>query len=464
MNILADLFRMRHRSAMKTFAGIPGPVPLFPLGNALDFFGKLPWEVCACYAHTYGPLTLIWLLGKPVLVLNDPTLIGQVLDTEWENFYKDVPHSALLPILGSACPFLANPPSWEVKRANHPFSRPDLPLWLDSQVGPLRAALSTGLERLVARSTSGPLDLLEAIQRLSFDAFAVAVWGRQLPDEIYKLFLALARVGDRRIKSQLSYLPPPLSPLFWLSRGRWHRHFIALLEEARQNPLPGSPALVHVLLAKGTPLSGDALRDVLANIFFGGVFSVASCLTTTLYLLAHHSEVEQRLRREAADLLSSNGRLDGATLEGASYLDGVLRESLRYYAPVPIYSRNVRTSDPVTLANHLVPANTIVLITNWALHRSAAHYQDPDRFNPDRWARETRLTESTPLGSDYFFPFGRGPRTCVGIRFALLYLRLALTLLAGQVRVEIDRTRPYRQSFFFGVMLPTGLTARFLPR
>lgn len=302
-----------------------------------------------------------------------------------------------------------------------------------------------------------PLDLLEAMQRLSFDTFAAAVWGRQLPEEMYRLFLRLARVGDRRIKTQMSWLPPPLSPCFWLTRGRWHERFTALLDEARRNPLPDNPALVHVLLRQGTPLSGDDLRDVLANIFFGGVFSVASCLTTALYLLAKHPDVDRRLRSEAAERM---GALDRSSLEEWEYLDCVLRESLRYYAPVPLYSRNVRKSGPVTFAGHEVPANTVVFITNWCCSAPpriigsrigsipTAGRRGPDCEKTRRWA----AIISSPLGA---------LRTCVGQPFALTFLKLALALLAGEVRVELDPARTYRQTFFFGVMLPRGLTVRF---
>lgn len=460
--ILAELFRMLHGSTMQSLAGIPGPVPTFPFGNALDFRGKLPWEVCADYARTYGPVTLIWLMGKPALVLNDPTLIGQVLEEGRADFYKDAPVSALLPILGPACPFLANDPSWESKRGKHPFSRPDLSAWLGARTAPLCAALTAGLRRLVASSASRPIDLLEAIQRLSFDVFAVAVWGKELPDEIYQLFLTLARTGDRRIKIPLPYLPPPPSPFFWLARYRWQRRFEALLDEARQNLSSERTDLIHFLLRQGTPLEGEALRDVMANIFFGGVFSVASCLTTTLYLLAQHPDVDRRLRAEAAERVNPQGTIDRTTLEGWAYLDGVLRESLRYLPPVPLYFRNVQRQRSVTFAGHVVPVDTVLFITNWALHRSAEHYPDPERFDPDRWAEGTELAQATPLGSNYFFPFGRGPRTCVGLPFALFSMKLTLALVAAQVRVDLDRNLPYRQSFFFGVMMPRGLTARFM--
>ena len=83
---------------MNTFAGIPGPPPTFPFGNALAFMGgnKKPWEVCADWGREYGGMTLVWLLGQPAIVLNDPQLIGEVLETNWQAFTKTPPTMRLL--------------------------------------------------------------------------------------------------------------------------------------------------------------------------------------------------------------------------------------------------------------------------------------------------------------------------------------------------------------------------------
>src|SRR4051794_1576397 len=85
------LFRLLHRRKMAAFKGIPGPPPGFPFGNALDFVGRHPWEVCAGYGRVHGGMALAWVLGTPVLVLNDPTLIARVLGEGSAGYYKDAP-------------------------------------------------------------------------------------------------------------------------------------------------------------------------------------------------------------------------------------------------------------------------------------------------------------------------------------------------------------------------------------
>src|SRR5436309_11079506 len=116
--ILAGLFRLVFRRRVQALDGIPGPPPLFPFGNALDFLGRRwPWEVCADYGRQYGGLTLIWLGGRPGLVLNDPALIGDVLSRDTEDVYKAGIPAALRPIVTAVDPFVANGKDWEVKRA-----------------------------------------------------------------------------------------------------------------------------------------------------------------------------------------------------------------------------------------------------------------------------------------------------------------------------------------------------------
>src|SRR6202035_1480301 len=100
-------------------AGIPGPTPKFPFGTMLDFVGKQPWDVCTDYAKRYGGLTLIWLVGKPALVLNDPALIGEVLDTNSQAYYKGPPGKALAPVITPDCLFIANGEQWSFMRQHH---------------------------------------------------------------------------------------------------------------------------------------------------------------------------------------------------------------------------------------------------------------------------------------------------------------------------------------------------------
>ena len=199
----------------------------------------------------------------------------------------------------------------------------------------------------------------------------------------------------------------------------------------------------------------------MANIFYGGVFSVTSVLATSLYLLARDPAAEGRLREEVRGLTAQGGDFDRAALEGCAYLDAVLREAMRFYPPVPLYFRNVVPDRAIEFAGRTVPADTLLFVTNWFLHRESPHWRAPERFDPGRWLDGGSGRD--PLGSDYFFPFGRGPRTCLGMPFALFFLKLALATIVAESHVEIDRSIDYIQDFFFGVMMPKGLECRFRP-
>ncbi|HBI44322.1 MAG TPA: cytochrome P450 [Planctomycetales bacterium] len=455
----SSLFRLVHGSKMKALDGFPGPAPSFPFGNGLDFVGKLPWEVCARYAREYGGVTRIWLGGRPALVLNDPKLIGEVLDTRADDFYKNSPRTALLPVITDNCPFIANGADWKAKRESHPFRMDGLREWLASQVEPMRAMLREGVRLL--KNVPGPVDVTQTVQQLGFDAFSVAVWGCVLGADVYEWFLTLGKTGDLRMKLDLmAPLFPPINPWFYSARRKWFALFSSLMDQAKAPDQPPRSDLLSVLLQRGRP-SSDAFRDAMANIFFGGAFSAFSAVTSSLYSLAHNPAVEQRLRVELGALVGRDPDYDLEALESCTYLDCVLREALRVYSPAPLYFRNSAKDRSVSLGGQTLPPNTLLFISNWFLHHDPAHWNDPDRFDPSRW--ENGGAEQNPFGSGWYFPFGRGPRTCVGQPFAMMAMKLTLAEILTNSRLELDRTLPYRQDFFFGVMTPKGLKGSFRP-
>ena len=456
--LLARLFRLTFRRKVAALAGIPGPEPTFPFGNALDFVGKRPWEVMAGYGRAHGGMALAWIVGKPVVVLNNPELIAQVFRADSVDFYKDAPRQALEPVITKRCLFITNGDDWARRRAQHPCAGASADYWLDAVVPLLRDAIRSSIPRQAARPP-GP-DLYDSLQRIAFDAFAVAVWGDLLGDEAYAQFVALGVVGDRRMQTPVAFLPP-LSPLFYRDRRRWYGRFDTLIAQARQNVDPARRDLLAVTLRHGTPLNHADLRDLLANAFYGGVYSVSSCLATALYFLAQHPEASTRLRDDLATLDLDAPTLSPSDLAAVPRLEATIREALRYLAAVPLMARNVVTARPVELNGHTLPPDTTLFLSNWQINRSPDHWTDPDRFDPDRWLGPAMA--ATPIGNPHFFPFGQGARACVGMPFAMTYMKLALAVLTADFRVKIDPKSPYRQTYFFGVMVPRGFTARIDP-
>ena len=454
------LFRLLFTRKMRSFEGIPGPEPRFPLGNAGDFIRtSTPWELCAEYGQEYGGLTLIWLLHKPALVLNDPKLIGQVLDSDWTDYYKDNPVNALRPVITSGSLFITNRGrGWEQARQDHPLNRVDTDDWLAKQFRPTGDIVANRIVEWAA--TGRPVDLYDEMQRLCFDGFSQPFFGRTFDRGRYDDFQTLARTGDRRIRwsARLPFLPPPLSLWFYPARRRWYGSFTSLVREARANPKSHGNDLLSLEVRSQSPLSDEALAEALASVYFGGGFSAASTINTALYLLARHPEEHQQLVTALRDELGS-APADYQKLMSCRPLDFVVREAMRFYPAVPLYFRNSSRERPVQLGEHTIPPDTLLFISNWFLHKHSPHWDDAHEFRPSRW--DQGVAESHPIGSDFFFPFGRGPRMCIGAPFAQMFIRLALATILLDSEVELDPNQDYVQNFFFGVMMPKGLQATF---
>ncbi|HUR52570.1 MAG TPA: cytochrome P450, partial [Gemmataceae bacterium] len=295
--MIAWLFRVINGRKQARLKDIPGPTPKFPFGTATAFLGPWPWEVCADYGRQYGGITLVWMFNKPALVLNDPELFGAVLDTQSADFYKDSPVAALKPVITPPSLFISNfGRGWEDARRVNPFSTVPYEAWLTSQVEPLRGVVSETVKRWAARPAGDPVDLSWDTQRLMFDVFAQAFWGRTFLPNRFDWFRTMARTGTRRMNLP-KQIVPPLSPFFYLARLRWYRTFTQIVSETRKNPDPTAPDMLNRVLAAGTTLADKELAEALATNFFGGVFSCSSTVNTALYLLAKYPEEGAKVAR-----------------------------------------------------------------------------------------------------------------------------------------------------------------------
>ena len=347
--ILDTLFRMRYGSLMKKFEGIPGPTPIFPIGNMSEFATRNPWEVFVDYEKQYGGMTLCWLGGEPTLVLNDPNLIRDVLITKADDYYKDYPIKALRPVLRNTV-FNLNSPEWDKLRKphSHPCLIEGLDSWLESQFPVVKSVVDRHLSRML--ETAGEIEILDKIQRLFFNIFNSIVCGPQFEAGGYESYYKMTLVATVRRKPDYD--------------------------------------------------------------------------------------------------LSSIGE--------SSLLDHVLRESLRLIPPVQVFGRNVRKDKTTTLGGREIPPNTAVMIVANAVQRSASHWTNPDQFDPDRWANGG--VEANPIGSDYFFPFGRGPRMCVGWKIAMFSMKIVLASMLSKVYVKTSGS--FKPSLHCGVVETKELKAQ----
>jgi cytochrome P450 len=396
------------------------------------------------------------MLGNPGLVLNDPTLIEQVLDSRRTEFEKGSIRQELTPTTTEHSLFIATQSGdWAAKRREDPFAQPWSPDWLAAQVAPMQAAIAKDVEALSGGAT---VDLAPVLRRLTFDAFAVAAVGEKLPDSVYEDFMLLAQGADARIQAKLPLKFVSLPKGFEAARERFYKHFDERVSAARRAPKPDAVDLLSRTLREMPGFDDASLARNIALIFYGGAFSSSTALVGAFHQLQKHPDAEARLAAEAAGFAGGPSTL--ARLNDARWVEAVILEALRLLPPVRIFTRNPVTD--VKLAGVTMPAGATIMISNPHLHQDPAHWAQPDAFVPARWLDGGVARD--PIGSGHFFPFGRGPRMCVGTEFAMVFLRTALATIAARAKVHVDSTKPFEEGFFFGVVLPKGVNARFVAR
>jgi cytochrome P450 len=212
-----------------------------------------------------------------------------------------------------------------------------------------------------------------------------------------------------------------------------------LIAERRRNGAKGPDDLLAMLMAAqdqdqptgqaGGPaqMSDRQLRDEIMTLLIAGHETVASALAWTLYLISQDREAEAGLQAEAA-------RSDPSTLArtGApTFTRMVFDETLRLYPPAWLITR--RALAPDELGGYPIPSGALVVLSPYAMHRHPAFWEDPDRFDPQRFS--AGRSASRPRFA--YFPFGGGPRLCIGNTFALVEAQVVLASIARAYRLEL---------------------------
>jgi cytochrome P450 len=180
----------------------------------------------------------------------------------------------------------------------------------------------------------------------------------------------------------------------------------------------------------GNSMSDQQLRDEVITLLLAGHETTALNLSWTWYLLAQNPAVEAKLHAELDAVLG--GRLPSARdIAKLQYTDRVIRETLRLYPPAWRIFR--RTEEPFTIGDYALPAGSNIVLSQWVTQRDPRWFSEPERFYPDRWSEET----AAKLPRFAYFPFGGGPRVCIGAGFAMMEATLLLATIAQRFRMRL---------------------------
>jgi pentalenene oxygenase len=286
---------------------------------------------------------------------------------------------------------------------------------------------------------NGITDVLADLMTITSRTFAVAMFSGALSASVLDQAVAdIATLAAGTYRRMLT--PPPLDRLPTPGNRRYHRARARLrgglgdVIAQRRAGFADCGDLVSAMIAGDDPgcdgpgLSDAEIIDNLMTFVLAGAESTSSTLAWAMHLLAEHPDVERQVHAEVDAVL----RGTPATFEHLPELRltaRVVTEALRLFPPGWMFTRTVTTE--TRIGGHLLPAGTSVLYSPYLVHHRSDLYDEPERFDPDRWD-STR--PRPPRGA--YLPFGAGSRRCIGERFALVEAVLTLATISARWQLK----------------------------
>jgi len=285
------------------------------------------------------------------------------------------------------------------------------------------------------------LNIHEEMMRLTLAIVAKTLFGADVESEAKEIGEALtaALALFNRITSPfaeiLDKLPLPSNRRFQWARERLDETIYRIIEERRASGEDCGDLLSMLLQAQdvegdGGTMTDLQLRDEAMTIFLAGHETTANALTWTWYLLSEHPDVEAKLHAELDAVLG--GRLP--TVEDVAqlrYAEMVLTEVIRLYPPAWVVGRQALNDHAI--GKYVAPAGTTLFMSPYVIHHDPRYFPDPDRFYPERWTPEMRAE----LPKFAYFPFGGGPRLCIGEQFARMEGILLIAAIAQKWQMRL---------------------------
>jgi len=235
-------------------------------------------------------------------------------------------------------------------------------------------------------------------------------------------------------------LPTPGHRTFHRQAAEIDKVVYKIIAERRANNRDQGDLLSMLLQAQdedGTQMSDKQLRDEVMTLFLAGHETTALAVSWAWYLLANHPECERQFHREVDEVLSS--RLPSVSdLPKLKYTEAIAKEALRLYPPA--YGIGRQAVQDCEIGGYRVPAGSQVFMFPWATHRDPRFFSEPDSFRPERWTEE--FVGQLPKYA--YFPFGGGPRACIGNYFAMMEIVLLLATIGQRYRLLLAPNQSVR--------------------
>jgi cytochrome P450 len=412
--------------------------------SAILAFRRDPLRYLERIAGTYGDLAFLRFGPFPVVFVNHPDLLHEVLVTHETRLTKGRALDQARDVFGQGLLTSEGDFHRRQRRLIQPaFHRRRIEAYAAAMVADAAAA--------AGRWRDGEtVDIGREMMRLTLRIVARSLFSLDVEDE------SAREVGEAldALIDAFNLVPGPLGGLLRrlpLPSNRRAKRAVETLDalvyrmiaDRRRTGEEGEDLLSLLLAARdeddGGGMDDRQVRDEVMTLFLAGHETTANALAWAWYLLAQHPEAEARFHEEIDTILGD--RLPGAAdLPALRRCRQVMAESMRLYPPVWAISR--RVLEPIEIGGYPVPAGAGVLTAQWIAHHDPRWFEDPESFRPERWTEdfEARLPKLA------YFPFGGGPRICIGMGFAWMEGVLLLATIGRRWSMRLapgQKVEPY---------------------
>ncbi len=394
-------------------------------------------------AREYGDIVRIPVVGGSRILLNRPDYIQQILIFQQHKFHKSrLAKEATERLLGQGL-LISEGDFWRRQR------RLAQPAFHRYRIDEYSSSMLECAQKQIGGWREGEVrNLSHEMMELTLEAAMRTLFGTTLPGEAQRVGRAMTFL----MRYSLGRARKPIRiPMSWPTprNRRANREYdfldsvvYRIISERRSKTNSNHRNdLLSMLMSgmdeDGTQMTPKQLRDETMTLFLAGHETTALTLAWTWYLLSKNPAAESKLHDELRSVLG--GRAPNVQdLARLPYLHAVIHEVLRLYPPAYLLART--SVAPFTVGGYEFPAGETVLMSQWVTHRDPRYYDDPDAFRPERWL--DGLAERLPPGA--YFPFGDGPRRCIGQGFAMLEAALVIGVIAEQFRFRLAPGREVR--------------------
>ncbi len=419
---------------------LPGPRGRWLTGHVRDFAADRLGFLTRI-AREYGDIVALRFAHRPVVVVNHPDLVEEVLVTRNRQFIKHFALRMARPTLGNGL-LTSEGDFWRRQR------RLAQPAFHRERVTAHGAVMVEYAERMLATWSDGrTLDIQDAMMRLTLEIVAKTLFDADVSTDAADASAAMemllrsftARVG--KLIPMPDFIPTPVNLRFRRARDRLDRIIHGIIAARRASGEDRGDLLSMLLQAQddadtttagGGGMTDVQLRDEAMTLFMAGHETTANTLAWAWLLLSTHPEVEAKLHAELDEVLP-DGPPTVADLPRLVYAEHVVTEALRLYPTVWLLGREA--IEPTVVGGHRIAKGTTVYMSQWVVHRDPRFFDDPLAYRPERWEEGM----ARKIHRYAYFPFGGGPRICIGNGFAMMEAVLLLATIARRFRPRVLR-------------------------